>query len=73
MDRVGIPGTVLTHKPEGKNDVVINKDMPDHTEGMKLVLDTLVNPEYGVIKDMSEIKAVGHRVVHGGETFAPQS
>lgn len=70
MDRVGIPGTVLTHKPEGKNDVVINKDMPDHTEGMKLVLDTLVNPEYGVIKDMSEIKAVGHRVVHGGETFA---
>ncbi|NPV25857.1 MAG: acetate kinase [Firmicutes bacterium] len=70
MDRVGIPGTVLTHKPEGKADVVINKDMPDHTEGMKLVLETLVHPEYGVIKDMSEIKAVGHRVVHGGEAFA---
>jgi acetate kinase len=71
MDRVGIPGTVLTHKrTNGAADVVIEKDMPDHTEGMKLVLETLVNPEYGVIKNLSEIKAVGHRVVHGGETFS---
>lgn len=71
LDRVGIPGTVLTHKREnGAADVVIEKDMPDHTEGMKLVLETLINPEYGVIKDLSDIKAVGHRVVHGGETFA---
>jgi len=70
LDRVGIPGTVLKHEPVGKDEVVIKKDLPDHTEGMKLVLDVLVNPEYGVIKSMDEIGAVGHRVVHGGEAFA---
>ncbi|WP_054698089.1 acetate/propionate family kinase [Syntrophomonas palmitatica] len=70
VDRVGIPGTTLEHKPEGKDKVLIKKDLPDHTAGMKLVLEVLVNPEYGVIKDMSEIGAVGHRVVHGGEDFA---
>ncbi|NLC06522.1 MAG: acetate kinase [Syntrophomonadaceae bacterium] len=70
LDRVGIPGTVLTHKPEGKEKTVIEKDLPDHTAGMQLVLETLVHPEYGVVKDLGEIKAVGHRVVHGGEHFA---
>lgn len=71
MDRVGISNTVLTHKPEdGANQVVIHKDIPDHTTGMKLVLETLINPEYGVIKDLSEIKAVGHRVVHGADYFS---
>jgi len=69
VDRVGIPGTVLKHQRNG-DETVIEKDLPDHTEGMKLVLETLTHPEYGVIKDLSEIKAVGHRVVHGGETFA---
>lgn len=69
LDRVGIPGTILKHQRNGE-ETVIEKDMPDHTEGMKLVLETLTHPEYGVIKDLSEIKAVGHRVVHGGETFA---
>jgi len=70
VDRVGIPGTVLKHEPTGKDEVVIKKDLPDHTEGMKLVLEVLVNKEYGVIADMTEIGAVGHRVVHGGEGFA---
>ncbi|NLB18652.1 MAG: acetate kinase [Syntrophomonadaceae bacterium] len=70
VDRVGIPGTVLKHEPTGKDDVLIKQDLPDHTEGMKLVLSVLVNKEYGVIGDMSEIGAVGHRVVHGGEAFA---
>ncbi len=70
LDRVGIPGTVLKHEPVGKDEVVIKKDMPDHTEGMRLVLEVLVHPEYGVIKSMDEIGAVGHRVVHGGEAFA---
>ncbi|MCR4399545.1 MAG: acetate kinase [Syntrophomonadaceae bacterium] len=70
VDRVGIPGTVLKHEPVGKDEVVIKKDLPDHTEGMKLVLEVLVNPEYGVIKSMDEIGAVGHRVVHGGEAYA---
>lgn len=70
VDRVGIPGTTLEHKPTGKDEVVIKKDLPDHTEGMKLVLEVLVNAEYGIIKSMDEIGAVGHRVVHGGEAFA---
>lgn len=70
VDRVGIPGTTLEHKPTGKDEVVIKKDLPDHTEGIKLVLDVLINPEYGCMKSMDEIGAVGHRVVHGGESFA---
>ncbi|MDD2585336.1 MAG: acetate kinase [Syntrophomonadaceae bacterium] len=70
VDRVGIPGTTLEHKPAGKDEVVIKKDLPDHTAGMKLVLDALVDKEYGCIKSMDELGAVGHRVVHGGEGFA---
>jgi acetate kinase len=70
VDRVGIPGTTLKHEPIGKDDVLIKKDLPDHTAGMKLVLDVLINPEYGCIKSMDEIGAVGHRVVHGGEDFS---
>lgn len=70
VDRVGIPGSTLEHKPAGKDEVVIKKDLPDHTAGMELVLDVLINPEYGVISSMDEIGAVGHRVVHGGESFA---
>ncbi|HCF50231.1 MAG TPA: acetate kinase [Syntrophomonas sp.] len=70
VDRVGIPGSTLEHKPLGKDAVVIKKDLPDHTAGMELVLEVLVNPEYGVVKNMDEIGAAGHRVVHGGESFA---
>lgn len=70
VDRVGIPGTTLEHKPEGKDKVLIKKDLPDHTAGMKLVLEVLINEEYGILKSMDEIGAVGHRVVHGGEEFA---
>lgn len=70
VDRVGIPGTTLDHSPAGKDKVTIKKDLPDHTAGMKLVLEVLVNPEYGVLKSMDEIGAAGHRVVHGGEDFA---
>lgn len=70
VDRVGIPGTTLKHEPVGKDEVLIKKDMPDHTAGMKLVLEVLINEEYGVLKSMDEIGAAGHRVVHGGEGFA---
>lgn len=70
VDRVGIPGTTLKHEPIGKDDVLIKKDLPDHTAGMKLVLEVLINPEYGCMKSMDEIGAVGHRVVHGGEGFS---
>ncbi len=70
VDRVGIPGTTLKHEPLSKDDVLIKQDLPDHTAGMKLVLEVLVNDEYGCIKSMDEIGAVGHRVVLGGEDFA---
>lgn len=70
VERIGMEGSVLTHRVEGRDKVVIEEKMPDHRTAVKLVLDALVNKEYGVISDMSEISAVGHRVVHGGEKYS---
>lgn len=67
-ERIGIDGR-LNHTPVGGEKVVINKDMPDHDVAIRMVLDALVNREYGVIRDLKEIDAVGHRLVHGGEKF----
>ena len=66
-ERIGIDGH-LTHKPQNGRPV-FNEDvpMPTHTEAIAAVLDKLTSPEYGVVESMSEIGAVGHRVVHGGE------
>jgi len=69
VDRVGIKGTVLEHKVLGKDPVIIEEDLPDHTAGMKLILDTLVHKDYGCLQSLEEIAAVGHRVVHGGENI----
>ncbi len=69
-ERIGIDGSKLTHTPEDKDKVVIEKDMPNHSVAIKLVLDALTDKDHGVIADMSEISAVGHRVVHGGEYFS---
>ncbi|SJZ35249.1 acetate/propionate family kinase [Garciella nitratireducens] len=69
-ERIGIKGSVLTHKPAGKEKVVIEKPMKDHKVALSILLDVLVDEEYGVIKSMNEISAIGHRVVHGGEKFA---
>jgi acetate kinase len=70
VERIGMEGSLLKHTPTGKYTVDLPAEIPDHAVGIKLIVDTLVNPEYGVIPDMSEIDAVGHRVVHGGERFA---
>jgi len=67
-ERIGIEGSLLTHK-NGKNEVKITSPMPTHVEAIKLVLDALVSKEHGVISDMKEISAVGHRVVHSAEDF----
>ena len=67
-ERIGIDGSVLKHEYDGKK-VEIKGAMPTHSEAIKMVLNALVNPNYGVIKDMSEIAAVGHRVLHGAEIF----
>ncbi len=70
IERIGMEGSVLKHTPEGKYTVDINTDVPSHAVGIKLVVQALTNKDYGVIKDMREIDAVGHRVVHGGELFS---
>ena len=69
VERIGIEGSVLTHTPAGKDKVRLESAIPDHVDGIKKVLAALVDPNYGVIKSMDEIGAVGHRVVHGGEIF----
>lgn len=69
VERIGIEGSVLTHTPTGKDKVRLESAIPNHVDGIKKVLAALVDPNYGVIKSMDEIGAVGHRVVHGGEIF----
>jgi len=70
VERVTVGNSFCAHEVPGKDKVVIKKECPTHKEGIKLVMDTLVHPEYGVIDELSVISAVGHRVVHGGEKFA---
>ena len=67
-ERIGIPGSVLKHKTKD-GEKIIEQDMPNHKVAMQLVLHALVHPEYGVIRSMDEIDAVGHRVLHSGGDF----
>ena len=68
-ERIGIENSKLNHTPNGGEKVVIEKDMKDHSDAIKMVLDALTDANHGVISSMDEISAVGHRVVHGGEKF----
>ncbi|MDD2573249.1 MAG: acetate kinase [Bacillota bacterium] len=70
VERIGIEGSRLKHQASGKDEVVIEKVMPDHKAALKVITDVLIDEKDGVIKDTSEISAVGHRVVHGGEKFS---
>ena len=67
-ERIGIAGGKLTHKAHGET-FVVEKELPNHTEAISLVLNELVDKKAGVISSMDEIDAVGHRVVASGETF----
>jgi acetate kinase len=69
VERIGIDGSILTHKPTGKDKFVVEQDMKDHNIAVKLVLEALVDPEHGVISSPDEIAAVGHRVLHAGEKY----
>lgn len=69
VERIGIENSRVKYEPTGMEKIEINQDIPDHKVGIKLVLDALTDPNYGVISSMDEIKAVGHRVVHGAEEF----
>ncbi len=72
VERIGLNDGILTHKPTGKEKYELLRPIPDHTTGIRLVLEALTDPSHGVIASLDEVKAVGHRVAHGGEFF-PQS
>lgn len=69
VERIGLPEGDLTHKPVGKTNYEVHQPIPDHTVGISLVMKALTDPEHGVIRSLDEVKAVGHRVAHGGEYF----
>ncbi len=69
VSRIGMSGAVLTHKPYDREEVKVSGEILDHIEAIKYVITILMSENHGVIKDKSEIHAVGHRVVHGGEQF----
>lgn len=69
VERIGLSDGLLVHKPVGKPQFELTKSIPDHTVGINLILEALVNPEHGVLHSISELSAVGHRVAHGGEYF----
>ena len=69
-ERIGIDGSMLTHQIPGKDKLVINKPMHDHSVAVQMVFDTLMDKDNGVIKSLDEVNAIGHRVLHGGMTFS---
>ena len=71
VERIGIEGSILKQEKDGvEGKYIVEQPMKDHEDAIKLVLDAVLDPTYGGVKEMSEIEAVGHRVVHGGEKFA---
>ena len=70
VERIGMASAVLTHTPKGKDKIRIVGEILDHTIAIEYVVAVLLSPHHGVIKNKEEIDAVGHRVVHGGETFS---
>ncbi|MEG1432986.1 MULTISPECIES: acetate/propionate family kinase [Eubacterium] len=69
-ERIGIEGSVVTHQPAGKDKVKFQRPMETHKEALDIIMKALVDPTCGVLKSLNEIDAVGHRTVHGAETFA---
>lgn len=70
VERVGIEGSFITHGTAGKEELTKQHPCPDHKEAIELIITTLTDREYGAIANIREVKAVGHRVVHGGEKFS---
>ncbi len=70
VEKIGLTYGSFTYKPEGKEKVVIEQPIADHSIGMDLILKALVDSKHGVLKSLNEINAVGHRVAHGGEYFS---
>lgn len=70
VERIGIDNSFLEHEYNNGQEVTIEAEIPDHSKGIELVIDSLLDDDHGVLDSMQEINAVGHRVVHGGEKFA---
>ncbi|MCG0157601.1 acetate kinase [Phocaeicola vulgatus] len=70
IEKIGLVGSFLKLTLPNGEKKILEKDIPEHTAGIEFILNTLVNPEYGAIKSLDEINAVGHRMVHGGERFS---
>ena len=71
VERIGIEGSILKQEKDGvEGKYIVEQPMKNHEDAIKLVLDAVLDPTYGGVKEMNEIEAVGHRVVHGGEKFA---
>jgi acetate kinase len=73
VERIGLETGVLSHRVSGRDKYELETPIPNHTEGIKKVLDILINKELGVLNSLSDIEAVGHRVAHGGEFFKSSS
>ena len=69
VERIGIEGSRIKHTKTGMDAITREVPFPNHTAGSKYVLDILVDAEYGVLKNLNELYATGHRIVHGGEKF----
>jgi len=69
VERIGIEGSSITHEAIGKDAIKVEKNCPTHKEALDLIISTLLSSDHGVIENFNQIKAVGHRVVHGGEEF----
>ena len=70
VEKIGLPEGTIKHRPTGKEGFVRDLPIPDHVVGMKLVMDALVDPVYGVLKSFSDVEAVGHRIVQGADFFS---
>jgi len=70
VERVTIGGSFIRHEVPGQQEYIHHHECPDHKEALSLIMRILTSEDHGVLKDISEISAVGHRVVHGGERFA---
>ena len=70
VEKIGLTEGIFTHKPTGKDKYEVNEPIANHGVGIDLILKAVTDPDHGVISDIKEINAVGHRVAHGGEYFS---
>ena len=70
IEKIGLPDTKMKHKPSGKEGFSRISPIADHKLGMQVVMETLIDPEFGVLKSFDDIDAVGHRIVQGADYFS---